>query len=495
MAERALAEAPPTFALAGHSMGGRVALEIVRRARERVSRLALLDTGFRPRPAGAAGEDEKARRLALLALARAEGMRAMAREWVRPMVHPDRLADIALIEAILDMLERRTPAEFAGQIEALLARPDATPLLPSIRCPTLVLCGRDDAWSTLAQHEEMAARIPGARLAVVERCGHMAPMERPREVGAMRSMRGWRCRCRWGHDRRWATLERHRSIGSRRSDRRPLVRARRGGWRAAAGVSRWDRISMSMSHRASSGNIRFAETRASWIATSVAVKREPASRGGSQAMHERVRAGERLTIGAPRNNFELAPEAAHHLLIAGGIGITPLLAMSRHLVTTGASFQLVYFSRSIAHTAFHELLSGLEYRGCVSFHYALEPDQVRAYLRKLLWTPRGRRASVPVRSAPVHGPGGNDGGADLGAGGRAPRILRGGSGGARRPARAFCRQARPPGRRIRDCRMEGRSSRCWRTTVSPSTRRANRASAGPASPVCWKACPTTATCS
>lgn len=184
MAERALAEAPPTFALAGHSMGGRVALEIVRRARERVSRLALLDTGFRPRPAGAAGEDEKARRLALLALARAEGMRAMAREWVRPMVHPDRLADIALIEAILDMLERRTPAEFAGQIEALLARPDATPLLPSIRCPTLVLCGRDDAWSTLAQHEEMAARIPGARLAVVERCGHMAPMERPREVGA-----------------------------------------------------------------------------------------------------------------------------------------------------------------------------------------------------------------------------------------------------------------------------------------------------------------------
>ena len=78
MAERVLADAPPTFALAGHSMGGRVALEIVRKARERVSRLALLDTGFRPRPAGAAGEDEKARRLALLALSRAQGMRPMA---------------------------------------------------------------------------------------------------------------------------------------------------------------------------------------------------------------------------------------------------------------------------------------------------------------------------------------------------------------------------------------------------------------------------------
>jgi pimeloyl-ACP methyl ester carboxylesterase len=183
MAERVLADAPPTFALAGHSMGGRVAMEIVRQAPERVLRLALLDTGFTARPAGAAGEDEKARRLALLALARAEGMRAMAREWVRPMVHPDRLADIALVHTILDMFERRTPAEFAAQIEALLARPDATPLLRSIRCPTLVLCGRDDAWSRLAQHEEMAALIPGAPLAVVERCGHMAPMERPDDVG------------------------------------------------------------------------------------------------------------------------------------------------------------------------------------------------------------------------------------------------------------------------------------------------------------------------
>jgi len=184
MAERVLAAAPPTFALAGHSMGGRVALEVMRQARERVSRLALLDTGFGPKPAGAAGEEERARRLALLALARAQGMRAMAREWVRPMVHPDRLTDVALIDAILDMCERLTPAEFAGQIEALLARPDATSLLRSLRCPTLVLCGRDDAWSTLAQHEEMATLIPDASLAVVERCGHMAPMECPADVGA-----------------------------------------------------------------------------------------------------------------------------------------------------------------------------------------------------------------------------------------------------------------------------------------------------------------------
>ena len=184
MAERALSAAPATFALAGHSMGGRVALEIVRRMPERVERLALLSTGFRARPPGTAGEEERARRLALLALAKEEGMREMAREWVKPMVHPSRLADGTLIDAILDMFERRTPAHFAAQIEALLSRPDATALLPTITCPTLVLCGGADGWSTPLQHQEMAALIPDSQLAIVEDCGHMAPMERPDAVAA-----------------------------------------------------------------------------------------------------------------------------------------------------------------------------------------------------------------------------------------------------------------------------------------------------------------------
>ena len=189
MAERVLADAPATFALAGHSMGGRVALEVMRRAPARVERLALLDTGFRPRPAGAAGEEERAKRLALLALARAKGMRAMARQWVQPMVHPARHADPTFIDTILDMFERRTPLQFQGQIEALLARPDATALLPTIACPTLVLAGRADGWSTPAQHAEMAALIPGSRLEIVENCGHMAPMEAPEAIAA--AMLAW----------------------------------------------------------------------------------------------------------------------------------------------------------------------------------------------------------------------------------------------------------------------------------------------------------------
>jgi len=184
MAERVLQAAPPgPLALAGHSMGGRVAFEILRRAPARVARLALLDTSYHPLAPGAEGERERAGRLELLALARAEGMRAMASRWAVGMLHPSRLAT-PLFETVLDMFERRNPVQFAAQIEALLARPDATPLLGDIRCPTLLLCGREDGWSPPARHEFMQRCIAGSTLVILERCGHMSPMERPAEVTA-----------------------------------------------------------------------------------------------------------------------------------------------------------------------------------------------------------------------------------------------------------------------------------------------------------------------
>jgi len=179
MARRVLADAPAQFAIAGHSMGARVALEVYRTAPRRVTRLALLDTGYQALPAGAAGEQERSRRISLVAFARADGMRVMGPEWMRPMVHPARLADAPLVEAILAMVERRTPEQFAAQIRALLARTDLTELLRSVRVPTLVACGREDAWSPVAQHEAIAALGPGSRLAIFDGCGHMAPMERP----------------------------------------------------------------------------------------------------------------------------------------------------------------------------------------------------------------------------------------------------------------------------------------------------------------------------
>jgi pimeloyl-ACP methyl ester carboxylesterase len=187
MAQAVLAQAPPRFALVAHSMGGRVALEILRAAAARVRAVALLDTGYQARAAGPDGEREARERQALLDLAAAAGMGAMARVWVRDMVPPARLTDGALIESILAMVGRCTPQRFAAQIRALLARPDATGVLRQIRCPTLLVCGREDTWSPPARHEAMARLIPHSRLAVIEDCGHMSPVERPAEVAAQLS--------------------------------------------------------------------------------------------------------------------------------------------------------------------------------------------------------------------------------------------------------------------------------------------------------------------
>ena len=189
MAQRILANAPPRFAIAGHSMGGRVVLEIYRAAPERISGVALMDTGHSPLAQGVAGEREVAGRFALLETARREGMRAMAEQWVQGMVHPARLQEQPLIDSILDMFESKTPEIYAAQTRALINRPDGTPVMSTIRCPTLVLCGHEDSWSPVQRHQEMAAAIPGSVLVDIPECGHMCTLERPDEVNA--AMRSW----------------------------------------------------------------------------------------------------------------------------------------------------------------------------------------------------------------------------------------------------------------------------------------------------------------
>lgn len=182
MAHQVLEQAPPRFALAGHSMGGRVALEVVRMAPERVTRVALLDTGYLARPAGEAGEREAAKRLELLEVARTQGVRAMAQTWVQGMVHPARLQDATLIEEVLAMFGHKTADIFASQIKALLDRPDASDVLRSLKMPTLLQCGAQDSWASPAQHAEMHQLVPHAVLDVIADAGHMAPMERPQAV-------------------------------------------------------------------------------------------------------------------------------------------------------------------------------------------------------------------------------------------------------------------------------------------------------------------------
>jgi pimeloyl-ACP methyl ester carboxylesterase len=189
MATRILALEPGPLTVVGHSMGGRVALEMARLAGARLRGLALLDTGFRPLAPGEIGAREVEGRMRLLEQAGSVGIRAMAATWVQGMVHPDRLRDRALIETILEMFERRSLAQFAAQIKALIERPDASDVLPTISCPTLLLCGEQDQWSNPAQHYEMAQRIPGSHFTCVPHCGHMTPIEQPAALNA--ALRSW----------------------------------------------------------------------------------------------------------------------------------------------------------------------------------------------------------------------------------------------------------------------------------------------------------------
>ncbi len=184
MARSVLEAAPETFALAGLSMGGYVAHEIMRQAPGRVTRLALLDTSAR---ADTPGQSE--RRRAFIAQTRHGDFKGVTSRLLPMLIHPDRLEDGDLTGTIMAMAEGVGREAFLRQQNAIMHRPDCRRDLGAIHCPTLVLCGRQDALTPLAGHEEMADGIPNATLVVIEDCGHMAPMERPRAVSAV--MRYW----------------------------------------------------------------------------------------------------------------------------------------------------------------------------------------------------------------------------------------------------------------------------------------------------------------
>jgi pimeloyl-ACP methyl ester carboxylesterase len=177
LARSALALRPGPLVVIGHSMGARVALEMMRAAPERIARLALLDTGIHP-----VREGEEANRQILVDLAFKDGMAALADRWLQPMVHEARVHDRSLMEPLKAMVMRATPEQHQRQIRALLNRPDPRALLPTIRCPVLVMVGRQDRWSPPAQHQEIAALIPNAELVVIEDSGHMSTVEQPDQV-------------------------------------------------------------------------------------------------------------------------------------------------------------------------------------------------------------------------------------------------------------------------------------------------------------------------
>jgi pimeloyl-ACP methyl ester carboxylesterase len=184
MAGHVLEIAPQRFALAGHSMGGRVALEVIRTAAPRVTGLALLNSGVH-----AVRDGEPQGRSHLLRVANEHGMRALAAEWLPPMMGKDAARNMELLPRLTAMIERWTADAYAGQVSAMLNRPDALSVLSSIAVPTLLLSGSDDGWSPVSQQESIRRRIPHATLFEIHGAGHMAPIERPEQVAA--ALREW----------------------------------------------------------------------------------------------------------------------------------------------------------------------------------------------------------------------------------------------------------------------------------------------------------------
>lgn len=187
MARRVLADAPDRFDLLGHSMGGRVALEVARIAPERVTRIALLSTGVH-----GVRENEAQGRHALRDLGRRDGFAALVDAWLPPMVGADRREDPALMATLRSMCLRLSQAVFEAQITALLGRAPAEDVLAGLACPSLVLTGELDTWSPPAQHVAIAAQMPNSTLTVVPDAGHMVTLEQPEAVN--RAIAAWLAR-------------------------------------------------------------------------------------------------------------------------------------------------------------------------------------------------------------------------------------------------------------------------------------------------------------
>jgi pimeloyl-ACP methyl ester carboxylesterase len=184
IARSILAAAPERFALAGLSMGGFISYAILRQAPQRVTRLALLDTGYR-----ADTPERKDQRLRRNELARREGAGAVQDELMPLLIHKDRLGDKAFTALVRQMAVDTGTEALVRQHAALMGRPDSRPFLASIKCPTLVLVGREDALTPVDIAQEIVAGIPGARLEIIPDCGHLSTMERPEAVN--RALRAW----------------------------------------------------------------------------------------------------------------------------------------------------------------------------------------------------------------------------------------------------------------------------------------------------------------
>lgn len=173
-----LEAAPERFILAGTSMGGYAAFEIMRQASDRVGKLILLSTSAKPDTP----DRSKGRREQVAAARKANNMRAGTKALFPKLVHPARHEDQPLLTTFIEMAEQLGLDAFERQIEAIISREDSRPLLAEVKVPTLVVVGKDDALIVPDEGREIAAGIKGAKLVEIENAGHMCMIERPEAV-------------------------------------------------------------------------------------------------------------------------------------------------------------------------------------------------------------------------------------------------------------------------------------------------------------------------
>lgn len=180
MARSILETAPPRFALAGLSMGGYVAQEIMRQDPSRVIKLALINTSAR-----ADTTENLERRRGLIALAKTGKFKGVTPKLLPYLIHESRLQDPDVADVILKMAERMGREAFSRQQTAIMGRIDGRESLKAINIPTLVISGRQDKTTPPEVATEIASLIPNAHLSIIEDCGHLSPLERPQAVTAL----------------------------------------------------------------------------------------------------------------------------------------------------------------------------------------------------------------------------------------------------------------------------------------------------------------------
>lgn len=184
MARRVLDNAPEHFALGGLSMGGYLAMEIMRTAPHRVTRLALISTSARPD-----SPEQQQRRRDAITMARQGRFARIVPTVLVSLVHPDH-ARLARVGGIAKDMARSVGAQaFIRQQTAMIHRPDSRPALPRILCPTLIAVGTDDAVTPIDRAEEMLELIPNSQLLEIRRSGHLLPLEQPDAVS--QALREW----------------------------------------------------------------------------------------------------------------------------------------------------------------------------------------------------------------------------------------------------------------------------------------------------------------